>query len=88
MPRGADGCDGYGPFQRRLLHGQAQSAFDTGSEILMCTGRLCGHAAQESRGVGEAELVMCASCLGRRIVLGQRIKVSRVLLAREMTRQK
>jgi hypothetical protein len=31
---------------------------------------------------------MCVSCLGRRIVRGQRIKIGRVRLAREMMPQK
>lgn len=33
-----------------------------------------GQAAEQSRGIGEPELVLCVSCLGRRIVLGQRIE--------------
>jgi hypothetical protein len=33
-----------------------------------------GQAAEQSRDLGEPELVLCVSCLGRRIVLGQRIE--------------
>ena len=33
-----------------------------------------GQAAEQSRGIEEPELVVCVSCLGRHIVLGQRIE--------------
>jgi hypothetical protein len=41
---------------------------------------------RQIRGLAGQEL--CVSCLGRRMVLGQRIKIGRVRLAREMMLQK